>query len=311
MYSLIGTKLGLVGLISVVVISSLESSSRGLLVTQRVMSDNDFNKIAAYSLKFQGCHRIVQWKYEEKSNSHVHFQNLARFRLCPDGRCSNTSSSGCSRHYGEYLLDISTFLYYYLMVETTNPSDNSNYDSNAVINPSDYTSCTAFKNFAGYSVDNANEYYIGPYCSNQGGSVFLGLFTDSMCSTMSKCDRACFKKIMGYNLPYSHEPLITRHCIPCSSSSNQNYYGPRYECKQIYKQSGKCESKMNISDPNLSECKYIAGVKSTGQDGILRNTNGGRGKITIVILFLATCCVVIGIYIVYLRRSKSTLLFRL
>jgi hypothetical protein len=296
MYSLLSANVGWIGLISFALISALESSNSGPLVTQRVLGDNALVKLGEYSIKFQGCHRVAQWKYEEKSNSHVYFHYLARFRLCSESYCSNNTASGCSSHYGEYLLDISTFLYYYFMIETTN------YDTNVMIKPSDYTSCTAFKNFVGYSADNTDEYYVGPYCSKQGGAISLGLFTDNVCSLLSKCDNDCFKEIMGYNLQQSS--LITRSCISCSSSSTQTYYGPRYECKQIYKQSGKCESKMNVQNPNLSECKYIAGVKSTGQDGILRS-NAGRGKVTALITFLAACCSIIGLYIFYLRRSKS------
>ena len=269
----------------------------------RILGNNEvtLDKLGQYSIKFQGCHRIAQWKYEEKSNSHIYFQHLVRFRLCPSGHCSNDTSNGCNTHYGEYLLDINTFLYYYLTTGSVDAS-NTNYYVDS-IKPSDYTTCSALKNFGGYSADNTDQYYVGPYCSKQGGSIYLGLFTDSECSIMSKCDSACFKGIMGYPLPYSQQPLVYRNCVACSSSSGQTYYGPSYECKQIYKQAGKCESRMDIENPNLSACKYISGVKMTGENGVLRNSNAGRGKVTLLIASLAVCCLIIGLYIIYLRKS--------
>ena len=41
-------------------------------------------------------------------------KNLVRFRLCPLSSCSSSSTEGYTSKYGDYVIDLDTFLYYLL-----------------------------------------------------------------------------------------------------------------------------------------------------------------------------------------------------
>lgn len=72
----------------------------------------DITWVAGYSLKFQGCHNIMQWNNEEDGNEDVRIRakRLVRFRLCPTSSCSETMGVGCKSGYGDYIIDMNTFL---------------------------------------------------------------------------------------------------------------------------------------------------------------------------------------------------------
>jgi len=65
--------------------------------------------ISSYSLKFQQCQYIKQ--YAEEQNEDVdtvlETKRFVIFRLCPNDSCS---SEGCSYGYGEYIVDMETYL---------------------------------------------------------------------------------------------------------------------------------------------------------------------------------------------------------
>jgi hypothetical protein len=83
----------------------------------------DFTWVANFSIKFQGCHHVTQWNENANQDEDVKIQTkrLIRFRLCPTDSCSSSSSSGCSSSYGDYVLDMNTFLTsYYQAVDEYN-----------------------------------------------------------------------------------------------------------------------------------------------------------------------------------------------
>lgn len=74
--------------------------------------DGNNNWVAGYSVKFQGCVNIKQWNEEADENEDVKIQtkSLVRFRLCPSDTCSATKAAGCTSGYGDYVIDMATFM---------------------------------------------------------------------------------------------------------------------------------------------------------------------------------------------------------
>lgn len=77
--------------------------------------------VAGYSLKFQGCHHISQWNDEAEGEDDVRIatKRLVRFRLCPSESCSEGSSVGCNSNYGDYIIDMETYLAAYFEAKAT------------------------------------------------------------------------------------------------------------------------------------------------------------------------------------------------
>ena len=83
----------------------------------------DFTWVSGFSIKFQGCHHVSQWNDDADGEEEVRIQTkrLIRFRLCPTYYCSASSASGCGSEYGDYIIDMNTFLEtYYEAVENYN-----------------------------------------------------------------------------------------------------------------------------------------------------------------------------------------------
>lgn len=72
----------------------------------------DVTWVAGYSLKFQGCHHIKQWNADADENEDVRIETkrLVRFRLCPTSSCNARNAAGCKSGYGDYIVDMETFL---------------------------------------------------------------------------------------------------------------------------------------------------------------------------------------------------------
>jgi hypothetical protein len=85
---------------------------RKLLEKARNLDDQAFANtwLSGYSLKFEGCHHISQWNNEADGEEDVRIatKRLVRFRLCPSDFCD--SSKGCSSGYGDYIVDMNTYL---------------------------------------------------------------------------------------------------------------------------------------------------------------------------------------------------------
>jgi len=83
----------------------------------------DLTWITDFSLKFQGCHSVSQWNSEadDKNDVKIQTKRLIRFRLCPTSTCSVTDAGGCGSGYGDYVIDMNTYLEaYFGAVETIN-----------------------------------------------------------------------------------------------------------------------------------------------------------------------------------------------
>lgn len=165
--------------------------------------------------------------------------------------------------------------------------------------------------------DDDESYYIGSYCADQGGKVFLGLFTDETCTTFAdkNAGRTTFKTLTrGQELPYSAKSMIRSDCVACleQDQNKQNDQNDDDEinisdsCLSVYQASGKCETNI-INGPskiNNAGCYYIEGIKIVRKDGIIDTRITRPNKVVSFFIFLfAVSFVLLGAYIYYLRMK--------
>jgi hypothetical protein len=335
----------------------------------RRLDDDSLSFITKYSIKFQGCHHISQWNDQAKEADDVRIltKRLARFRLCPSDSCANEKSTGCKSKYGDYIVDMNTFVSSYLQAMVTdketickstkqdceqscanadddgvqakngNNDQNGNgineesclyqcydaYDATSCLfadqyqnfDPSTYSSCAQYKfvhrnrgrrleespyTTYGYTADSV--FYLGPYCAEQGGEIHLGLFTDDSCTAFATEGDKLFYALMGYELPYSNDSLVSTRCLKCSASDETT----KQVCTDVYALSGKCETKMSISYPNESSCDYIEGIKIVRQDGSIRSSTTRKSKTAAVAIgVFMTLSVLLAGYVYYLRTKLT------
>lgn len=310
----------------------------------------DFSFVSGYSIKFQGCHHISQWNdnYDDEGDVRILTKRLVRFRLCPIGSCSDVKSTGCTSKYGDYVVDMNTFVYYFLQAQddeieykceqiyNTCSNNCGNQDDDCMLtcyanaglascaksNDDDYAE-SSFQaiNYAqcaefGENDDDGSSYYVGPYCADQGGDIYLSLFTDDSCTTFASNGKSTFYNLAGYELPYTSQSLIATSCMSCLEPSNaynddyvddyqqeQNDYA-KDTCSYIYYASGKCESKMSVDYPNESACSYIEGIKIIREDGVIRTATKRKSKAAAVCIgIFTTIAVLLGGYVYYLRTK--------
>lgn len=295
------------------------------------------SRIARYSIQFQGCHHIRQWNNNaDDEDVKIYSKRLARFRLVPYEKCSsyNPWMDGVSIQrlfgsvdYGEYVVDMNTFVQAYVEAkmeqDSASSSSSSSYysqnsNNNNILNLEDYTQCTAFNFNSGD--DYGYEYYVGPFCADQGGEIRLSLFTDDTCTTLASCNdgknrgASCFKQATGSVLPYSDKSIIQDPCVPCSSTysylstipmskldvSQYDFADARDSCATIYNQAGKCEKYMKYGEYNYG-CGYLNSIKvGMSSDGFAIVVR--RSVIADVFLsFLVISVTFLGMYIFYLR----------
>ena len=386
----------------------------------------DYTWMARYSLKFLGCNNIQKWNTDANSNSnnngngnsggggkYIQTTKIVRFRLCPTNICKTNNHNGCGRGYGDYLVDIDTYvsayveaqrrqdehnceMYVYKHCNCQNTDDmdlceyqcfvkkrkyecieNNPYyddDSNTQgVYQSDlkdfeeyFDACSQFDPNGGddddgrrtktrkrrkrqledynddvnnyddaHYYDDANNYdaeedegqrsyYIGSYCSEQGGNVYLGVFTDDSCTNFAdkNAGRSTYKRLTGgQDLPFSTTSMVRSECISCLEGANPqeqgdgNYGHISGNCKEIYQAAGKCETELSnsIRAPsviNRNACWFIEGLKIVRKDGILDTTFTRPNKVISIFIFIfAVSFVLMGAFIYYLRMSKFVFCF--
>ena len=341
---------------------------------QRQLANNDGDNsfLQYYALKFQGCHHVQQWNDEadEEDEVRIRTKRLARFRLCPADQCNSDKSVGCTSKFGDYVVDLNTFVSSYFEVLEEQQEEmcsnvygdcaeacgedgqcmqacysnyglsycwNANYgnddDNNnggdqdgggdGNFDAMDYGYCAQFDMPENNNNNNNNggrrrrledgqkEYYIGPFCADQGGEIHLGLFTDETCTTFAQYGDDMFYNAMGFSLPYSDTSLVSTRCLSCAdggdgNNNNGNNYGASEQCSTIYSLSGKCETRMDIDYPNESSCSYIEGIKIIREDGVIRTSTTKKSKTAAVAIGLfMTLAVLLGGYVYYLRTKLS------
>mmetsp|Transcript_27425 Transcript_27425/g.79033 ORF Transcript_27425/g.79033 Transcript_27425/m.79033 type:complete len:394 (+) Transcript_27425:59-1240(+) len=301
--------------------------------------------VANYSLKFQGCHEITQWNGDADGDEDVRVstKRLVRFRLCPTDSCQDENSAGCGSGYGDYVMDMNTFLEAYLQgvedekeyqcqvyeEKCDDQCDGQDDDAcdqacltgygmsecyegeDGAFDLMDYVQCAEWAGDDGGRrlEDNGNQYFVGPYCGDQGGAIHLGLFTDDTCTTFSSSNS--FYALSGYELPYSDQNLVNTACMSCQENAdddNDNDADDVAEmCETMYQMSGKCETNMNLggyATANEAACTYIEGVKIIREGGVIRTSTTKKSKgAAIVIGLFTTTAVLLGAYVYYLRTK--------
>ena len=299
--------------------------------------DMDWSWLGGYSIKFQGCHHVTQWNDEASMEDQVRVmtKRLVRFRLCPTDQCSSsTHAAGCDSNYGDYVIDLNTFLdSYYLYVgdpyTTTNadfltgirfPNNVANDDDELLDHdvdvecvpfvPSHPTTESGAEGDAHQTNNHYSELYIGPYCAEQGGAVFLGLFQDNRCTNFADSrggrGSALYKRLTGGQpLPYASESVIGMDCVPC---------GPDEEafamCEMMYMLAGKCETNLHptttttttTTKVNENACNYMEGIKIRRVDGKRVVVPAKpRQSVSIAILVLAAVFVLLALCVCWLQ----------
>ena len=160
---------------------------------------NDISFVSNYSIKFLGCHHVTQWASEEEqedaeednqdqdeemtlnaANGRIRSKGLVRFRLCPSDSCFDHFGVGCSSNYGEYVVDMYSFLEVYIAWQM----ENAQYQCTTYQNTC-YKKCYDVSNnancysncYKGYGVDaalcsNTDEY--GNVADGYGNQFSLG-----------------------------------------------------------------------------------------------------------------------------------------
>lgn len=314
------------------------------------------NWVSGYSIKFQGCHHISQWNEAAESEDDVRIttKRLVRFRLCPSGSCDSKSSSGCTSGYGDYILDMNTFLEYYFEAKETYQAFQCNYLSTYVCDCSysnDEEKCLYYcfeengmasvcmagtnynddaskgENFnletymectqSNYEDANGNPLYIGPYCSNQGGGILLGVFTDDLCTIAADANggTATFYEASGFKLPYTSASIVDMDCVSCKEPANNNNDGNDASdtddvaqvCEKVYELAGKCEQHMaygTVGTPNNNACNYMEGIKIVRKDGTVVTADAKANKTASVFIGLfCVAFVLLAAYVYYLKTK--------
>lgn len=290
-------------------------------------SDIDSSYIASYSVKFQGCHHVQQWNEDADGEDDIKImtQRLVRFRMCPAESCSDSSTRGCSENYGDYLVDMETYVDAYIDQMQQSYQNNNQYYNNRDLsdysmNIEDYMQCNQMEmndnqrqrarhlrelnnNYNQYSYGNGDDdasYYIGPYCAEQGGEIRLGVFYDDTCTVEAPEGAEMFQMVHnGMALPYSEQSIVNLGCLSCGGYGEVNEL-----CDTLYEVSGKCETRMNVYYPNESACSYIEGIKVIRDDGVIRTSATRKSTAAAVTtgLFLTAALLLSG-YVYYLRTK--------
>lgn len=343
-------------------ISAMSQMGMHILSNARRVEDanvQDFTWVSGYSLKYQGCHHVTQWNEEADGGEDVRLETkrLVRFRLCPTSSCSASSGGGCSSGYGDYIIDMNTFIEGYMenkeqveqyqceytsqvVCNCENADDresceykcfNSNGmdycieqelddDAQQKLEVADYMMCNNFElpNNNNRRLDqNEVEYFLGPYCAESGGSIYLGMFTDDSCTLFADNNggRSTYLSITGQSLSYSSESLIGPDCFSCVEPQDVNQQNNEDQqdedeikefCLEMYQAAGKCENKLNnyYVEPNNNACTYMKGIKITRSNGVIISGATNKNKVASAFIgIFAVSFVLLGAYVYYLKTK--------
>ena len=103
-------------------------------------------------------------------------------------------------------------------------------------------------------LDEEVQFFVGEYCAENGGNIYLGLFTEDACSQFvdQYGGRETFAALSyGKSLPYSDSTMIRTECVSCkepqdpdqnNDNDNQDEDQVKEGCEQLYEMAGKCEA---------------------------------------------------------------------
>jgi len=334
--------------------SKLLSKARRLDEDEEV----DYSWITGMSVKFQGCFHITQWNADADGEEDVRImtKRLARFRLCPTDSCAASDAGGCESGYGDYIIDMNTYVQSYLEAQRETQEancenleenvcdceeqDDDAWDEDACLNEcyvengadycvrdedegeqfeaNEYMECGEFEvpeddDGNRRRLDEEEEevqYFIGPYCGDQGGEVFLGMFSDDTCSEFvdSNGGSSTYESFTGSALPYSSTSLVGSDCVSCLAVNDGDDDGQEDEssemCEAIYQGAGKCESGLSIDYPNENACTFMEGIKIIRKSGVVSTDEPAASKTASAFIgvFAVSSCM-LGAYVYYLKTK--------
>lgn len=158
------------------------------------------------------------------------------------------------------------------------------------------------------------EYFMGPYCAEQGGAIFLGLFTDDTCTTFADDygGKETYYSLAGEQMPYASESVVGMECVSCKEPEDYNEDGNDNEdedavvemCEELYQAAGKCEQNLGIDDPNNNACNYMEGIKIVRKNGVVEAKSSTANKTASVFIGLfVVAFVLLAAYVYYLRTK--------
>ena len=167
--------------------------------------------------------------------------------------------------------------------------------------------------------DDYPDYYMGAYCSENGGSIHVGLFTEDTCSQFADGTGGAttFQTLTGAELPYATSSVIGSECVSCKEPNDdgQNNANDQYDadtvkesCEALYQYSGKCESSLynagTVSNPNNNGCNFMQGIKIVRKNGSIVRGAGTQNIVATVFIGLFACSFVLAVGYVYYLRTK-------
>uniref|UniRef100_A0A7S1Y4W5 Uncharacterized protein n=2 Tax=Grammatophora oceanica TaxID=210454 RepID=A0A7S1Y4W5_9STRA len=179
--------------------------------------------ISGYSVKYEKCQFVKAYDDEmaenEEAGTVLATKRFVVFRLCPTGSCSS-----CNYNYGEYLIDLETYLESTVeyqqalqeeMCQACEECGNNNNNNNNGDNGDDggrrflvdvdcdncYDECQKIENMEENGYIDATEFlecqmiydpeddggqglYAGPMCASSGTKIKIGVFLDEECSIL-------------------------------------------------------------------------------------------------------------------------------
>lgn len=165
--------------------------------------------------------------------------------------------------------------------------------------------------------DDEVEYFMGPYCSDSGGAIYLGLFTDDQCTIFADeyGGKETYYSLSGGNtMPFHATSVIDYDCISCIEPEEFNNDGNDNQdedeviefCEQIYSQAGKCETELYSSgiEPNTNACNYMEGIKIVRKNGVVsQNSSKANKTASIFIGIFVVAFVLLAAYVYYLKTK--------
>ena len=335
----------------------------------------DYTWVANMSLKFQGCYHTQQWNDEADGEDDVRVSTvkLVRFRLCPSDSCAMNSPAGCEKGYGDYVIDMETYLQSYMEAVEQDQEYNCQYeeeygdcgcdgedqgddfdedickyecymgkgmeyciDKNPYeeegeekeeFNLREYAECKEYEfpenddgNNNRRKLEEEANYYVGAYCSENGGHIYLGLFTDDTCSEFADSSGGAqtFATLSyGESLPYSSTTLIGSECMSCketqqANEQNQQEGGDdandadevKESCENLYMTSGKCEKYLSIDEQNNYGCQFMEGITIFRKNGkVVKSASTKNVTASVFIALSALTFVGLGGYAYYLKTK--------
>ena len=315
----------------------------------------DFTWVSDYSIRFDSCHTTLSFRAEGGGSADgedvepTESMRLVHFKLCPTDSCS---ASSC-KNGADYLVEMREFVEAYADFQLTQQEyncekvqdncdcedatdddaclsacyatagldyceDNNNGDNNGNNNAADfeldrYLECEAI---AGGEDDSVTAVYVGAYCANNGKSIHLGTFSDRQCTQASSTDS--FYSIMGFELPYTSQSLVSNDCISCLEPAeyDDDYNADQQDadsiveiCEELYERSAKCEGNLNhVYTQYTGGCNYINKILPQMER---LATGGGKSASTVWAWVFGITTLLMTGYAMYLykalKRNKISL----